>query len=62
MEKLVDEAIKCVNAVVETQDIDPSFAIELIKIWEQQQWAEDLSLQAFEILNTMCERRFKIPD
>jgi hypothetical protein len=33
MEKLVDEAIKCVNAVVETQDIDPSFAIELIKIW-----------------------------
>jgi hypothetical protein len=27
MEKLVDEAIKCVNAVAETQDIDPSFAI-----------------------------------
>ena len=32
-EKLAEEAIKCVVAVVETQDIDPAFAIEFIKIW-----------------------------
>ena len=62
MEKLVDEAMKCIIAVVETQDIDASFASELIKIWEQSQWTEDISLQAFDVLNTMCERKFKIPE
>lgn len=35
---LVDEAIKCVTAVAETQDIDQTLAIELIKLWEQSNW------------------------
>jgi hypothetical protein len=35
---LVEEAIKCVNSVVESQDIDASLAVEFIKIWEQSDW------------------------
>lgn len=38
--------MKCVVAVVESQDVDPSFAVELIKIWEQSNWSEDISLIA----------------
>lgn len=37
---LVDEAIKCVVAVVESQDVDQTIAIELIKLWEQSNWPE----------------------
>ncbi len=58
----MDEAIKCVNAVVETQDVEPGFALMLIQTFQEQRWGEDIALQVFDILNTMCERRFKIPE
>lgn len=40
-------------AVVETQDIDPSFAVELIKIWERTNWSEEVSINAMEVLTVM---------
>jgi hypothetical protein len=59
---LVEEAIKCVNSVVESQDIDGSLAVEFIKIWEQGSWPEEVSLIAIEVLTTMAERKIKLED
>ena len=59
---LVEEAIKCVNSVVESQDIDGSLAIEFIKIWEQGDWPEEICLVAMEVLTTMIERKVKVAD
>lgn len=59
---LADEAIKCVTSVVESQDIDGSFAIEFIKIWEQSNWPEEVSLIAMEVLTTIVDRKIKVAD
>ena len=48
--------------MVETQDIDPSFAVQFIKIWEQAGWAEEISVVACEVLNVMVERKLKLAD
>ena len=47
-------------AVVETQDVDQSLAIELIKVWESSGWDEDISLNCLDVLNIMAERRIKM--
>lgn len=54
--------MKCIVAVAETQDIDSSFAEELIKVWQQSNWQEEVSITALEVLTTMCERRIKLVD
>lgn len=59
---LAEEAIKCVVAVAETQDIDPGFAVQFIKIWEQAGWGEEISCVACEVLTVMVERRLKLAD
>ncbi len=59
---LAEEAIKCVTSVVESQDIDASFAVEFIKIWEQSSWPEEVSLVAMEVLTTMVDRKIKVAD
>jgi len=61
-EKLAEEAIKCVVAVVETQDSDPGFAVQFVKIWEQAGWAEEISVIACEVLTVMVERRLRLAD
>lgn len=49
-------------AVAETQDIDPGFAVQFIKIWEQAGWGEEISRVACEVLTVMVERRLKLAD
>lgn len=60
--RLVEEAIKCVVSVVESQDVDPSFAVQFIRIWEQGNWAEEICLLAMEVLNVMVERKLRLAD
>ncbi len=48
--------------MAETQDIDPSFAVEFIKIWEKASWPEEVSIIALEVLSTLVERKIKLVD
>lgn len=38
--------MKCVVSVVESQDVDASFAVDFIKMWERSDWPEEISLVA----------------
>ena len=51
---LIDEALKCIMAVAETQDVDESVAIELIKIWGNSNWHEDISLSCLEVITILA--------
>lgn len=54
--------MKCVVAVVQNQDVTSDFAVQLIKIWEQSNWGEEVSLIAMEVLSIMVERKIKLND
>lgn len=60
--RLAEEAMRCVVAVAESQDIDPAFATSFVKIWENSNWPEDISLIAVEVMTVLVERKIRLED
>lgn len=54
--------MKCILSAAETQDVDQSLAVELIKKWEKCNWPEDICLLCLQTLSLLCEKRVKMHD
>lgn len=61
VEKLVDYALKCLVAIVETQDMyDDELAVVLVAGWENRNYQEDQAFKIIEVFTAMAEKRGKV--